>query len=641
MLSACKIKVSANVPCPGSIGDQPPFLEEYLMSHFRFATLVFLFLAAVAVSSLIPTRKASMQGRPEQSAAAAATPDIGIGASLNGARPFPANNPWNMDISRFPVHPNSLNLLTSIGLNTGLHPDFGTFWQGAPIGIPYVVVAGSQAKVPMNFTSWPGESDPGPYPFPPNAPVEGGAAASGDRHVLTVDRDGWKLYETYSSYPINSGASWDAANGAVWNLSSNKLRTTGWTSADAAGLPIFPGLVRRDEVVQIAEIKHALRFTAQTTRTSYVYPATHQAGSTSNVNAPPMGLRLRLKASFNINDSRFSPNVRVILRALQKYGLILADNGSNWYISGTHDPLWDDDELSKLSIVKGGDFEVVQTPGHLLMPANDYDGDGRTDVSVLRPSNNTWYVSGSISGFSATQFGTAGDVMTPADFTGDGKSDIAVFRPSTGTWYVMRSEDNIFYGTVFGTNGDIPTPADYDGDGKADLAVYRPSTGTWYMQRSTAGFSAVQFGIAEDKPAVGDFDGDGKADIAVYRPSTGYWYRLNSSNGSFTAVQFGTAGDKIVPADYTGDGKTDIAVWRPSTGTWYVLRSEDSTFYGAGFGLAADVPVPGDYDGDSKSDLAVFRPSTGTWYFMQSFSGFSAIPFGIAEDVPAPNAFVY
>ncbi len=271
----------------------------------------------------------------------------------------------------------------------------------------------------------------------------------------------------------------------------------------------------------------------------------------------------------------------------------------------------------------------------------DFDGDGRSDISVFRPSANTWYLNRSQLGFAAFQFGASSDVLTPADFTGDGKTDVAVFRPSSGTWFVLRSEDNTYSGGAFGMSGDIPAPADYDGDGRADIAVYRPGQGTWYLQRTTAGFSATQFGIAEDKPAVGDFDGDGKADISVYRPSTGYWYRLNSKDGVFFAAQFGAAGDKIVPSDYTGDGKTDIAVWRPSNGFWYVLKSEDLTFYGSQFGLATDLPAPGDYDGDGKADMAVFRPSEGIWYLLNSTSGFSAMHFGAAEDKPAPGAFVY
>jgi hypothetical protein len=285
-------------------------------------------------------------------------PDLGAGASLHGKRVFPADNPWNQDISNSPVDANSGRLIASMGLDSGLHPDFGTEWQGAPNGIPYVVVSGAQQKVPITFTDYADESDPGPYPVPPDAPIEGGAAGTGDRHVIVVDRDNWKLYELFSAYPVNNGASWRAANGAVFDLNSNALRPAGWTSADAAGLPIFPGLVRYDEVYEQKEIRHALRFTAQMTRRAYVYPARHFASSRTDTNLPPMGMRVRLKASFDI--SGYSPAMQVILRALKKYGMILADNGSNWYISGAPDPRWNDDELHTLNNIKGSDFEVVQ-----------------------------------------------------------------------------------------------------------------------------------------------------------------------------------------------------------------------------------------------------------------------------------------
>ena len=292
------------------------------------------------------------------------------------------------------------------------------------------------------------------------------------------------------------------------------------------------------------------------------------------------------------------------------------------------------------------DFQVMDVIGWNRIASRkasfDYDGDGKSDVSVFRSSDNVWYLNRSQAGFTSFQFGAAGDILTPADFTGDGKTDVAVFRPSIGTWFVLRSEDNTFYGTAFGTSGDIPAPGDYDGDGKADLAVYRPGQGTWFLQRSTAGFLGVQFGIAEDKPAIGDYDGDGKNDISLYRPSTGIWYRINSSNGSFFGVQFGVTSDKIVPADYTGDGKTDVAVWRPSNGTWYVLRSEDLSFYAAQFGAASDMPAPGDYDGDGKADIAVWRPGAqGILYAQGSTSGFAATPWGTTGDRPTENAFVY
>ncbi len=289
-----------------------------------------------------------------------------------------------------------------------------------------------------------------------------------------------------------------------------------------------------------------------------------------------------------------------------------------------------------------GMYEILADPAAGAKAAFDFDGDGKTDPSVYRPSNGVWYLSRSAQGFAAYQFGLSSDILTPEDFDGDNKTDLAVFRPSNGVWYVLRSSDFTFYGAGFGTTGDIPAPGDYDGDGRADTVVYRPSQGIWYLQRSTAGFSAIAFGVAEDKPAIGDFDGDGKADISVYRPSSGNWFRMNSSNNSFTAVQFGAAGDKIVPADYTGDGKTDIAVWRPSNGTWYIFRSEDQTVYGVSFGVNGDIPSPGDYDGDGRADQAVWRSGAqGYFYLNRSTAGFGAVPWGLADDKPIANAFVF
>jgi len=286
------------------------------------------------------------------------TPGLGPGATLHGKRPFPPDNPWNQDISNSPVDPNSANLIKSIGLDDRLHPDFGTVWNGAPNGIPYIVVAGTQPLVPISFRSYGGESDPGPYPVPRDAPIEGGPDSKGDRHVLVIDRDHWKLYEMFSATPVSNGASWITGSGAVFDLNSNALRPEGWTSADAAGLPIFPGLVRYDEVFEQREIKHALRFTVGRSRRAYVYPARHFASGDPDPNLPPMGMRVRLKASFDI--SSYSAANQVILRALKKYGMFVADNGPGWFLSGAPDPRWSNDDLGLLKNIKGFNFEVVR-----------------------------------------------------------------------------------------------------------------------------------------------------------------------------------------------------------------------------------------------------------------------------------------
>lgn len=292
---------------------------------------------------------------------------LGVGASLNGAVPFPSDNAWNTDISAQPVDPNSDNLIASIGLDRGLFPDFGAgLWDGAPIGIPYVVVAGTQPRVAVRFTDYADESDPGPYPIPPNAPIEGGPASAGDRHVIVIDRDNNRLYETGNSYPQPDG-SWRTSGGAVFHLDSNNVRPTAqprWTSADAAGLPIFPGLVRYDEASRgPGGIRHALRFTVSQTRRAYVPPATHGASRNTSANLPPMGMRVRLKAGYVIPEG-FSAESRAILTALKTHGMMVADNGSNWFLSGAPDDRWNNDRLkSELRLVLGRHFEVVRMDG--------------------------------------------------------------------------------------------------------------------------------------------------------------------------------------------------------------------------------------------------------------------------------------
>lgn len=284
--------------------------------------------------------------------------------SLGGCQIFPANNIWNARIDQAPVDARSADYINTIGANTGLKADFGSgLWDGGPIGIPYVVVPQSQPLVPITF-EYDDESDPGPYPIPPNPPIEGGPDSDGDRHVLVLVQGQCKLYETWSTYPDGGGA-WHAGSGALFALTSNALRPAGWTSADAAGLPVLPGLVRYDEVAAGA-IRHAIRFTAQHTRRAYVWPARHFASSSTDPARPPMGQRFRLKASFDL--SGFSGHVRVILEALKLYGLILADNGANWYISGVPDERWNNDALRALVQVHGHDLEAVNVSGMMLDP---------------------------------------------------------------------------------------------------------------------------------------------------------------------------------------------------------------------------------------------------------------------------------
>jgi hypothetical protein len=288
------------------------------------------------------------------------------GPTLAGCPVFPADNIWNAAIDHLPVDSRSDLYIGAIGPGRMVHADFGSgTWEGGPIGIPYVVVPGGQQRVPVTFDV-PEESDAGPYPIPSNPPIEGGPESQGDRHVLILDQATCILYELYYAWPQPDG-SWQAYSGAVFDLKSQALRPAGWTSADAAGLPILPGLVRWEEVAS-GEIRHALRFTAPATRRDYVWPARHYASWRTEQQYPPMGQRFRLKAGFDL--SGFSPEVQVILKALKKYGMILADNGSPWFISGAPDERWNNDVLHELHRIPGSAFEAVDASALMVSPAS-------------------------------------------------------------------------------------------------------------------------------------------------------------------------------------------------------------------------------------------------------------------------------
>jgi hypothetical protein len=369
-----------------------PFDLGILIVALSFAGCAATTLGNQASNSLNP----HVTGSPQASDCSSMS--LGQGASLGGFVPFPANSLWNTDISATPVDPNSNAIINFIGANIGVHPDFGSgLYKGSSVGIPYIIVGHQQPLLGVNYTASGAESDPGPMPIAVKAPIEGYPHPGGDRHVLVLDNVNCLLYELYGSYP--QAASWNAASGAVWDLLSDEQRPYGWTSADAAGLPIFPGLVRYDEVAA-GRIPHALRFTLKKSQAAVVPPASHWAPNSSSSLAAPMGMRMRLKAGFDV--SGFSAKNQVILNALKKYGMIMADNGSNMYISGTPDGRWDNNDLRALGQVTASDFEVIRmtplytknnvpsgaAPQILSFTANS------NSISAGTPVTLSWQVSG-------------------------------------------------------------------------------------------------------------------------------------------------------------------------------------------------------------------------------------------------------
>lgn len=307
----------------------------------------------------------------EPTAVVQATADNASHAQPSGGLPcplFPADNIWNARVDNVPLDPHSDDYINTIGPNDSVHADFGSgVWppgSNSPIGIPYVIVSGNQATSPVSF-DYDTESDVGPYPIPDNSPIEGGPDGDGDRHILMLDSDNCILYELYYAYPPDGVNGWTAGSGAIFDLNSNALRPDGWTSADAAGLPILPGLVRYEEVAS-GVINHAIRFTVDETQRAYVWPGRHFASEITDLNYPPMGQRFRLRADYDV--SGFSHDAQVIAVAMQQYGIILADNGSNWYISGSPSESWDNDVLHELDVIVGADFEAVNMEYLRLAP---------------------------------------------------------------------------------------------------------------------------------------------------------------------------------------------------------------------------------------------------------------------------------
>jgi hypothetical protein len=376
------------------------------------------------------------------------TPAHAAPPTLGGCPVFPADHVWNVPIDTLPLDANSASYVATIGATHAAHADFGTVYNGAPNGIPFVVVPVGQPRVAVTF-DYADESDPGPYPVPANAPIEGGPQSGGDRHVLVVDSGACRLYELYAAYP-NPDGSWHAGSGAVFDLRGYALRPADWTSADAAGLPMLPGLVRYDEVAS-GEIAHALRFTVPQTRNAYIWPARHRASNLTGNNYPPMGQRFRLKASFDI--ASYGPNVQVILRALKKYGMFVADNGSSWFVSGAPDPRWDDNELHQLSQLHGSDFEAVDESslrmnpdsGQTLAPA----GVTITAVEFYRAAADHYFVSADLAEIAKLDTGaTPGWMRTGQSFEVFAQNDLSTPGHSPVCRFYGRPEaglDSHFY----------------------------------------------------------------------------------------------------------------------------------------------------------------------------------------------------
>jgi hypothetical protein len=542
-------------------------------------------------------------------------------SEISGVSVYPDDHIWNVPVDTLPVHTRSVDYIQKIGNSTYLHADFGSgMWEGYPIGIPYNVVNGSVAKKNVSF-EYADESDPGPYPIPEWPLIEGGS----DHHVLILDHTNGILYELYAAEKQPDG-SWNAGSGAIFNLSDYSLRPAGWTSADAAGLPVLPGLVRYDEVSS-GEINHAIRFTAPSTQRAYVWPGRHYASSITDTAYPPMGQRFRLKSSFNTTG--YSYQARVVLNALKKYGMILADNGAPWYISGVPDENWDNDILHTLHQLKGSDFEAVDSTSLMIDP--DSGRARRTDpdtIGIYKEGN--WYIDCNADGrFSTTAgdkyipYGASGWTQLVGDWNGDGASEIGIYKD--GLWYIDYGGSGVIDANTryysFGGAGWTPLIGDWNADKKDEIGVYQ--NGNWYLDNTGNGVWGTGdlnygFGTAGWIPVVGKWTAGDISKIGIYH--AGNWYIDYNGDGQFIPV----TGDKYIPygatgwtqlvGDWNGDGKSEIGIYKD--GLWYIdyggsgVIDANTRYYS--FGGAGWIPIIGDWNADTRDEIGVYN--AGNWY---------------------------
>ena len=539
-----------------------------------------------------------------------------IYGQVTGCRMFPYDNIWNFPINDLPVDANSDAYINTIGSDTGLHPDFGSgLWEGAEIGIPYVAVPGTQAKVTVTF-DYDDESDPGPYPIPPDAPIEGGPDGDGDRHVLVLDKDNCYLYELFYAFPQEDG-SWTAGSGAIYNLSSHDLRTDGWTSADAAGLPILPGLILYDEVME-GEIDHALRFTAPETRNTHVWPARHDASSLSGNQYPPMGQRFRLKAEFDI--SPFSADIQVILKALKEYGMFLADNGSSWFLSGEPNERWDNDMLSELNQVHGSDFEAVDISSVMVDPNS-----GRVKVPVSLLSQVIITYNGNL----ATDFGTYGL------YSYDGSAWTQISTSDADNTGNTMAAYNTGLAVDFGTSGLYY----YNGTSWSQISTNNPEWLAAYSDKLVADFGSTwgmwQYdGTSWSQISTSDADNTGNTmvaydnGLAVDFGSLGLWYyngtswsQISTNNPEWLAAYNG---------NLVGDFGATYGLYSYNGSSWTQISTSDAdntgnTMVVYNTGLAVDFGTAGlyYYNGTSWSQISTNNPQ-----WLTAYNGNLAVDFG-------------
>ncbi|MBL0141448.1 MAG: VCBS repeat-containing protein [Betaproteobacteria bacterium] len=529
---------------------------------------------------------------------------------VGGCQVFPANNHWNTPIDKLPAlltPPAMLDNYLRLGSPSTLWPDWGI--AEVEYGIPFVTVPVSQPNVPINYTAYGDESDPGPFPIPPSAPVEGGAAGADDRHVIVIETGNCILFELFRAFPIGGGASWNADSGARFDLKSNALRTDTWTSADAAGLPIFPGLVRWEEVAA-GEINHAIRVTFPSARDTYIWPARHNgpSGNTST-SLPQYGMRIRLKADVDISGYR--PDTQVLLRALKKYGFIFADQGSAWFFQGMSNPNWPSAMLSQIkSIVASGKFEVVDTSSLMVTPDSghvrpsdpgpDVNADGKPDIIWSNTASGATYIwrmnrPALLSDSLLATIDPSWKIQGVADFDGDGHSDVVWRNTVNGNCYVWYLVNGEFQGDAFlfslPPEWVIQGVADFNADGKPDFLMRNVVSGNafaWFFNNNATIGDQFLFNIDPDwkVEGVADLSADGQPDLLFRSMTSGLSFAWNTqySVGNLSLAASSPPIFGIAPvweiaqvADWNGDGKPDLLFRNASTGLVFVWHMDGTT----------------------------------------------------------------